>query len=224
MIKREWGYTRMKVCIDNLIWIILSLCPREETQTRNIFHAVPQKQIAPISTGNKLSSPFAPNASSTKNLQPVMMLSTMSEKSIAMNTKLPNWSTTSVLLSFVSPRPRMSKSNTISSSGKIKRLLLIASTPRNSWKTPVNNLIDWRLITARPIRILKILKRRLMLRGGTAKMSGRDERNSEPNQPVKVNKKDRPWRNPSTKKYRLWSSRTEISLRGPRRKSMSSRV
>ena len=217
-------YIGLILCIDNLIWIILSLCPREETQTQNIFLAVPQKRIAPISAGRKLSNPFALNASSTKNHQPVMMLSTMSEKSIAMNTKLPNWSTTSVLLSFASPKLRMSKSNTISSSGKIKRLLLTASIPRKSWKTPVNNLTDWRLITPRPIKILKILRLRLTLREGTVKMSGRDEMNSEPNLPAKVNKKDKPWRNPSTKKSRLWSSRTEISLRGPRRKSTSSRV
>ena len=221
LVKKGRWNTRMKVCIDNLIWIILSLCPREETQTQNIFLAVPQKLIAPISAGRKLSNPFAPNASSTKNHQPVMMLSTMSEKSIAMNMKLPNWNTISALLSFASPRPKMLKSNTISSSGKIKRLLLTASIPRNSWKTPANSLTDSRLITPRPIKILKILRQRLTLRGGTVKMSERDEMNSEPNPPVKVNKKDKPWRNPSIKKSILWSSRTEILLRGPRRKLMS---
>ena len=76
-------------------------------------------------------SPFAPNVNSMKSHQLVMTSNTMSEKSIDMNMKSPNWNMTSVLPASVSQKLKMSKSSMTSYSDKTKRLSLTASTPIN---------------------------------------------------------------------------------------------
>ena len=122
----------------------MSLCPRERAQTETIYLVVLQEQIDLQEEKDKtLCDPNIPNVKYIQNHPLVMMSNSMFGKSTATKQKLRGLNMTLVSPNFVCLNLKISRSNTIFFSDKIKKLSQIVLKLKNYSITQGDSLIDY---------------------------------------------------------------------------------